>query len=120
MSVQTESFNKFVSSMGGSKSVECVERMASFSQRRRRGSNPSIYSKASNASTISISSTSSLKSTTPVAIDLNSALYQKGFDLRQFDSSAEFDKIVDYGYNGNVGERMPTLKLTLTPQILRC
>jgi hypothetical protein len=94
-----------------------MEKMAYVSQMRRRGSNVSIYSQCSIAS--SICSTSSTKSAVPSAIDLDSALYQKGFELRQYDSDEEFDFILEQGFHGSIGECMPTLKLTLTPNLLR-
>jgi hypothetical protein len=117
MTTSSISYNQFAQSVEASDSFECIERMAYISQNRRRGSDASIYSVESIAS--SVCSTSSTKSAVPSAIDLDSALYQKGFELRQYDSDEEFDLILEQGFHGSIGECMPTLKLTLTPNLLR-
>ncbi|KXN74769.1 hypothetical protein CONCODRAFT_168326 [Conidiobolus coronatus NRRL 28638] len=120
MSLSTESYNQFISSIESSDSIEAIERMAQISQMRRRSPGIPIFTKGSNESSASsISSESSAKSITPSALDLKSAFYQKGFDNRQFDSSTDFDNIIDHGYSGDLCERMSTLKLTLTPEVLR-
>jgi hypothetical protein len=120
MSLYTESYNQYVSSIESCDSIEAIERMAQISQMRRRSPGIPICTKESNESSASsISSESSAKSITPSALDLKSALYQKGFDNRQFDTSIEFDNIIDHGYISDIGERMSTLKLTLTPEVLR-
>ncbi|KXN74771.1 hypothetical protein CONCODRAFT_67223 [Conidiobolus coronatus NRRL 28638] len=117
MTTSSLSYNQFAQSIETTDSFECIERMAYISQNRRRGSNASICSVDSIAS--SVCSTTSTKSAVPSAIDLDTALYQKGFELRQYDSDEEFDFIIEQGFQGSIGESMPTLKLTLTPDLLR-
>jgi 4-hydroxyphenylpyruvate dioxygenase-like putative hemolysin len=110
------SYQQFAQAMESSDSYECLSRMGYMSQMRRRGSNVSIYSQNSIAS--SVSSSNQKSTVVPSPIDLSASLIQKGFELRQFDSIEEFDTILDKGY-GIGFETMPTLKLTLTPELLR-
>ncbi|KXN74767.1 hypothetical protein CONCODRAFT_67220 [Conidiobolus coronatus NRRL 28638] len=117
MSASSISFDQFVQGLEAINDFECIEKQAFVSQLRRRGSSVSRCSVRSTTS--SIYSTSSTKSAVPSATNLDSALYQKGFEQRQYDSDEEFDLIIEQGFHGNVGEGMPTLKLTLTPDLLR-
>jgi hypothetical protein len=117
MAASRLSFDQFVQGLESSSDIEYIEKQAFTSQLRRRGSNVSRYSIRSTTS--SICSVSTTKSAVPSATNLDTALYQKGFELRQYDSDEEFDLILEQGFHGNVGECMPTLKLTLTPDLLR-
>jgi hypothetical protein len=112
-SINNHSFEQFVQTMETADSIECVERMAYMSQMRRRGSTTSICSEHS------INSNASVKSIVPAAVDYDSALHQKGFELRQFDSNEDFDLILGAGFDEFGMRSMPTLKLTLTPKVLR-
>ncbi|KXN74766.1 hypothetical protein CONCODRAFT_82701 [Conidiobolus coronatus NRRL 28638] len=117
MSTSNLSYNEFIQTIEGGDDFDSIAKMAYVSQMRRRGSDASIHSQCSIAS--SVCSTASTKSAVPSATDLDTALYQKGFELRQCDSEEEFDIILEQGFRGSVGESMKTLKLTLTPGLLR-
>jgi hypothetical protein len=117
MSSDTLNYQQFIQTIESSENFESISKLAQVSQLRRRGSNLSIYSQ--NSIAYSVASAASNKLAVPSATDLDSALYQKGFELRGYDSGDEFDLIVEQGFHGSVGECMTTLKLTLTPDLLR-
>jgi activator of HSP90 ATPase len=133
MNPESLNYHQFVQGIEASGNFYKLEKMAQISQMRRRSSNytrcsqnatqfrtSNISSRNSqNTTVLSICSSVSIKSVTPSASDSNSALYQKGFELRQFDSDKEFDQILEQGYHSINGDQMPTLRLTLTPDILR-
>ncbi|KXN74762.1 hypothetical protein CONCODRAFT_2077 [Conidiobolus coronatus NRRL 28638] len=133
MNPESLTYHQFVQGIEASGNIYKLEKMAQISQMRRRSSNYPRYSQnasqfrtsnissrhSQNTTILSICSSVSIKSVTPSASDSNSALHQKGFELRQFDSDKEFDKILEQGFHGTQGDGMPTLRLTLTPDILR-
>ncbi|KXN74770.1 hypothetical protein CONCODRAFT_2087 [Conidiobolus coronatus NRRL 28638] len=117
MTTSTLSYDQFLHTIEDSDSLDCIEKMAFISHIRRKEPNVLIHSVDSIIS--SSCSTVSNMSTTPSTINIDTALYQKGFEIRRYDSDKEFDLIIEQGFQSGVGESMPTLKLTLTPNLLR-
>jgi hypothetical protein len=117
METSALSYNQFLLTIEDSDSFDFIEKVAYISKIRRKEFNLSILSIDSISS--SACSSTLVKPAAPSAINFNTALYQKGFELRRYDSDKEFDLIIKQGFQGSVGESMPTLKLTLTPNLLR-
>jgi DNA polymerase II large subunit len=114
-------YNDFVKSLeNGPNVLQLVEKSGQLAQvsRLKNSSRASILSEKS---TTSINSQSSSKTILPSALDPRTSINQKGFDLRQFDNSKDFDNVLTSGFssNNNNDKELFTLKFTLTPELLR-
>ncbi|KAJ9087732.1 hypothetical protein DSO57_1030322 [Entomophthora muscae] len=102
------------------------EMVLNVSQRPLRGNKRKSVAKhkASISSLTSVLSSASLSSTATIAvqpepIEAEHGHYQKGFNLRQLDSAQDFDRILESGFGPPDQPDLTTLKLTLTPLVLR-